>query len=201
MNIFQNVKEAVSTRDAASFYGVKVNRNGMCRCPFHNDRNPSMKIGNYFYCFGCGEKGDVITFVSKLFNLSAFDAAKKLLDDFGINHATGKNNPASASPHIQNRSAYDFQKAFTRYAEDTFLSLLEYRNHLLFFKSEYDPKTPEEMENCNPLYEEALMNLDKIEWMLDQLTFENTETQINFMNTYKGELENVKKRNNEFRTE
>ncbi len=201
MNIFQNVKEAVSTRDAASFYGVKVNRNGMCRCPFHNDRNPSMKIGNYFYCFGCGEKGDVISFVSKLFNLSPYDAAKKLSDDFGISHATGKSYPASASPHIQNRSAYDFQKAFTRYAKDTFLSLLEYRNHLLFFKSEYDPKTPEEMENCNPLYEEALMNLDKIEWMLDQLTFENMETQINFMNTYKGELENVKKRNNEFRTE
>ena len=34
MNIFTDVKEAVSVKDAASFYGIKVNRNDMCICPF-----------------------------------------------------------------------------------------------------------------------------------------------------------------------
>ena len=44
MNIFKSVKEAVSVMDAASFYGIKVNRSGLCNCPFHNDKTPSMKI-------------------------------------------------------------------------------------------------------------------------------------------------------------
>ena len=86
-------------------------------------------------------------------------------------------------------------KGYMQYEEKVLKEVTDARTRVM------SAKTPEEMENCNPLYEEALMNLDKIEWMLDQLTFENTETQINFMNTYKGELENVKKRNNELRTE
>lgn len=84
MNIFKTVKEAVSVKDAASFYGIKVNRNGMCICPFHNDRNPSMKVDHRFHCFGCQEDGDVIDFVGKLFSLKPLEAATKLADDFHI---------------------------------------------------------------------------------------------------------------------
>ena len=84
MNIFKTVKEAVSVKDAASFYGIKVNRNGMCICPFHNDRNPSMKVDHRFHCFGCQEDGDVIDFVGKLFSLKPLEAARKLADDFHI---------------------------------------------------------------------------------------------------------------------
>ena len=41
MNVFEAVKQSVTTRQAAERYGIKVNRNGMCVCPFHNDKNPS----------------------------------------------------------------------------------------------------------------------------------------------------------------
>ena len=41
MNMFQEIKDAVSAREAASFYGLKTSRNGMCCCPFHDDRHPS----------------------------------------------------------------------------------------------------------------------------------------------------------------
>ena len=50
MNVFEAVKQSVTTRQAAERYGIKVNRNGMCVCPFHNDRNPSMKVDRRFYC-------------------------------------------------------------------------------------------------------------------------------------------------------
>ena len=59
MNVFEAVKQSVTTRQAAERYGIKVNRNGMCVCPFHNDRNPSMKVDRRFYCFGCGATGDI----------------------------------------------------------------------------------------------------------------------------------------------
>ena len=66
-NVFEAVKQSVSTRDAAAFYGIEVKRNGMACCPFHDDKNPSMKLNEeYFYCFGCGATGDVIDFTAKL---------------------------------------------------------------------------------------------------------------------------------------
>jgi len=83
-NIFLAVKEAVTARQAAETYGIPVNRNGMARCPFHEDRHPSMKIDERYYCFGCHETGDVIDFTAKLFGLSLYEAAQKLAVDFHI---------------------------------------------------------------------------------------------------------------------
>ena len=53
-NVFEAVKQSVSTREAAAFYGIEVKRNGMACCPFHDDKNPSMKVDQRFHCFGCG---------------------------------------------------------------------------------------------------------------------------------------------------
>ena len=74
-NIFEAVKQSVTTRQAASFYGLKVSKNGMCRCPFHNDRKPSIKVDERFHCFGCGADGGVIDFVSRLYGISKKEAA------------------------------------------------------------------------------------------------------------------------------
>ena len=49
MNVFEAVKQSVSTRQAAEHYGIRVGRNGMCVCPFHDDKNPSMKVDRRFY--------------------------------------------------------------------------------------------------------------------------------------------------------
>ena len=85
MNIFETVKATISVRQAAEYYGLKLSRNQMVNCPFHDDRSPSMKLNeDYFYCFGCGAKGDVIDFVAKLFDLTSLQGAQKLAYDFGI---------------------------------------------------------------------------------------------------------------------
>ncbi len=52
------------------------------RCPFHNEETPSFKVdqgGNFYECFGCGEKGDAITFVQKTQGLNFPDAVRQLL--------------------------------------------------------------------------------------------------------------------------
>ena len=86
MTIYENIKAAISVKQAAEHYGLKVNRNGMACCPFHNDRHPSLKLNEeYFFCFGCGASGDVIDFTARLFGISLKDATEKLAEDFGIN--------------------------------------------------------------------------------------------------------------------
>ena len=98
MSIYKTVKAAVSTRDAAEFYGFSVNRYGKMRCPFHDDRNPSMKVDERFYCFGCQETGDMIDFVARIFHLSPYEAARKLMADFQIDPNTP---PAAEIPAIR----------------------------------------------------------------------------------------------------
>lgn len=92
--IFDTLKSRVTVPQAAAHYGVRIGRNGMCCCPFHSDKTPSMKINEtYFYCFGCHTTGDVIDFTARLLGLSPLDAARKLAADFGID----PNTPASAA--------------------------------------------------------------------------------------------------------
>ena len=84
-NLFTTVKQSVTAWQAASFYGLKPDRSGMCRCPFHNDHTPSLKLyDDHFYCFGCGTSGDVIDLAGKLLSLSPKEAADRLCRDFGI---------------------------------------------------------------------------------------------------------------------
>ena len=80
MTIYGTIKAAISVKQAAEHYGLKVNRNGMACCPFHNDRHPSLKLNeDYFFCFGCGAKGDVIDLVARLFNRAAMKQRKSWL--------------------------------------------------------------------------------------------------------------------------
>ena len=89
-SIFEAVKAAVPVREAAEKYGLEVNYGGMVRCPFHEDRTPSMKLyEDHFYCFGCGKHGDVISLVAELFAIPPYEAACKLADDFGLPSPSG----------------------------------------------------------------------------------------------------------------
>lgn len=84
MSIFKEVKEHLTARQAAEHYGLKVRGNGTACCPFHDDKHPSMKIDKNYHCFACGAGGDAIDYVSRMFGLSQYDAALKLVEDFRL---------------------------------------------------------------------------------------------------------------------
>lgn len=84
MNIFLEVKEHLTTRQVAEFYGLQVKRNGFACCPFHEEKHPSMKLDRNYHCFGCGIGGDVIDYVSRMFGLSQYEAALKLIAEFHL---------------------------------------------------------------------------------------------------------------------
>ena len=84
MNIFSEVKEHLTARQAAEYYGLKVRGNGIACCPFHDDKHPSMKIDKNYHCFACGIGGDAVDYVSRMFGLSQYHAALKLIADFAL---------------------------------------------------------------------------------------------------------------------
>lgn len=84
MNIFSEVKEYLTARQVAENYGLQVRRNGLACCPFHDDKHPSMKIDKNYHCFACGVGGDAIDYVSRMFDLSQYEAALKIVEDFRL---------------------------------------------------------------------------------------------------------------------
>ncbi len=56
-------------------------------CPFHDEKTPSFQVTparGFYYCFGCGEGGDAITFLQKMDNLSFTEAIERLADRAGV---------------------------------------------------------------------------------------------------------------------
>ncbi|CAL8975377.1 DNA primase [Propionicimonas sp. T2.31MG-18] len=56
-------------------------------CPFHDERTPSFHVTparGFFHCFGCGEGGDVISFVQKINHVSFAEAVEFLADRVGL---------------------------------------------------------------------------------------------------------------------
>ena len=99
MNLFETVKASVSVPEAARAYGLTVTCHNMTRCLFHDDRHPSLKLNpDFYYCFGCGAKGDVIDLVAGLFDLSLYEAARKIAEDFGIDPDNPPKVAALAKP-------------------------------------------------------------------------------------------------------
>ena len=171
MNLFESVKAAATVRQAAEHYGLKIGQGNMVCCPFHADRTPSMKLNeDYFYCFGCGAHGDVIDLVARLFNLSSYDAAKKLAYDFGIDP---DKPPAAAALR---KSKYPLAKAFQREELHCQRVLCDYLQLLERWKVQCAPKTPEDtIDDC---FVEACQMLDYIEDLADILTFAELEVRV-----------------------
>ena len=163
MNLFEIVKYGVSCRDAAERYGVEVNRYSMALCPFHNDRHPSLYVADdHYHCFACGEHGDVIDFVSKLFHLSLYDAAQKLAADF---HLTPDKPPSVAALHAK-RIQTEAQQL--RETEQLCFSVLsDYAHVLRDWKVQYAPQSPAEAPDER--FMEACHKLDETEYYLDIL--------------------------------
>lgn len=85
--LYRKVKEGVTARQVAEHYGFPPNTKGLCLCPFHQDKKPSLKIypnGKGFYCFACGAGGDQIKLAALYMGVSNTEAAEELAVAFQI---------------------------------------------------------------------------------------------------------------------
>ena len=185
-NVFEAVKQSVSTREAAAFYGIEVKRNGMACCPFHDDKNPSMKVDQRFHCFGCGEDGDVIDFTAKLFDLSPKEAAEKLAQDFGLIY------DSQAPP----RRRYVRQKTEAqKFREDRqrcYRVLSDYYYLLKKWEADNSPRTPE--EEPHPRFVEAIQKKTYVEYLLDLFLYESEEEQKAWIAEHTAEITHLERR-------
>ena len=83
------IKERLGVEEVISSYMKleKAGKNFKGRCPFHNEKTPSFFVSpdrGSFYCFGCGAKGDIFTFVEQFEGLDFMGSLKLLAERAGI---------------------------------------------------------------------------------------------------------------------
>jgi len=191
LSLYRKVKEIVTTRAAAKAYGIHVNRSGMACCPFHDDREPSMKVDRRFHCFGCGADGDVIDFTAMLFGLSRYHAARKLAEDFGVkigDSRRGRKARRGKERRVVKRKQEQSQlvERFEQGAQRFFRTMTDYYHLLGDWKEKYAPKDPE--EEWDPRFCEALSKRTNLAYVLDCFLEGNLEEQVDIMNEYKEEV-------------
>ena len=155
MKLYETIKAAVTARQAAESFGIGVNKHGMALCPFHDDHNPSLKLDKRYYCFACGESGDVIDFTAKYFGISLQSAAIKLARDFGIDPRP------PAQLNIPMPDAEQFRESESPCILLLAQDLQRYRR----WKREFAPDTPE--GPWDDRFVESCRNLSHTEYLLD----------------------------------
>ncbi|MCX6757658.1 MAG: DNA primase [Candidatus Nomurabacteria bacterium] len=131
----QKIKERLSIEDLVSSY-IKLERAGAnlkARCPFHSEKSASFFIsperGGY-YCFGCGAKGDIFTFVQEFEGLDFRGALKLLSEKAGI--PLESYSPQDQKNQSEKERLYDVMEEATKFFEK---NLKENKNVEEYLKS------------------------------------------------------------------
>jgi len=189
MNIFEEVKAAVDINTAAENYGLNVRKN-TALCPFHNEKTGSLKLyHDHFYCFGCGEHGDVIKLTGKLLGLSPIDSARRLAADFNVLiHDDFK-------PKGQARNKASPQKIVTYKEQENraYRLLADYCKYLEDCRIRYTPHTPE--ERPHPLFVNALCELEMFRYYRDLFIYGDFEERKAFIEEQSALLDRISRIN------
>lgn len=116
----------------------KAGRNYKALCPFHSEKTPSFTVNQekqLFYCFGCGEGGNVFNFVMKIENLTFPEALKKLalrvglhIDEKQVGAITAQDKEKIELKKIMEEANYFFQKYLNSSSGKEALEYLKLRN-------------------------------------------------------------------------
>jgi DNA primase len=128
-NFAQTVKQQADIVKIVGDY-VKLRKTGAQNytglCPFHKEKTGSFSVNaahNYFYCFGCHEKGDVFTFVMKLETITFPEAVRAVAAKCGIALPKREfNSPEEARDAGLRRHLIDLHEAATQYFEQSLKS-------------------------------------------------------------------------------
>ena len=108
--------ELVSARTALRKVGGRYSG----RCPFHEERTPSFSVNaadKLYYCFGCGARGDVITFVRETEQLEFNEAVEWLAERFGVKIEHEESSPQAERERERRERLHELLELATRFYE------------------------------------------------------------------------------------
>jgi len=166
MNIADEIKRRVTTRQVCETYGIPVNSSGFACCVAHAEKTPSMKVydgDRGFHCFGCGVGGDVIDFTRILFNISFLEAIQKLNDDFSLGicptkELSDREKIAIACENFERKKELEKRnKEVARLEAEYWKAFEEWKQYDEDLR-QYEPKSPE--DEINEKWVVAIKNIN-----------------------------------------
>jgi DNA primase catalytic core len=119
----EQIKERLNIEEIVGSYVKleKAGKNMKAKCPFHNEKTPSFYVspdrGSY-YCFGCGAKGDIFSFVEQFEGLDFMGALKLLGDRAGVDITQGRGQgPAYAEAKSEKERLFAVMEEATKFFE------------------------------------------------------------------------------------
>lgn len=117
------ISEILNTVNIADFISQYVQlkqtgKNYVGLCPFHSEKTPSFSVSpdkNLFYCFGCGEGGNIFTFLMKYENLTFPEAVKTIAKHYGIRIPEEHSSPAMRARENEREEILRLNKAAAVY--------------------------------------------------------------------------------------
>ena len=164
----EEIKQRLTMREVAEYYGFQINHTKCIRCPFHaGDRQASLHIypeSGGFHCFGCGAHGSVIDFVMRLFDLNFRQAVLRINADFQLGLTESKSDRVARSAALESRREEQRRKA---QAESNFWFMTNEFYYWKEIRDTFQPTWQEDIVFFHPLYAEAVKRLPYIEYWLD----------------------------------
>jgi len=195
LDVFKVVKQNVTARQAAELYGLQVKHNGMACCPFHDDKTPSMKLDERYYCFGCHASGDAIDLVAGLFQISKLEAAKQIAEDFHIEYDRRSKDSRRKPMTTEQKRELEMrqkQKEFRTWRSKA-LSDLNGDYRLLTERAEAFAPIERDVP-FSPRFVQAIKDKDTVHFYIDLLENAQKDVQIDIYLSEKGTIEKLHRR-------
>ncbi len=131
----QEIKDKLSINEVVGQYITlrRAGRNFVAQCPFHKERTPSFHVsperGSYM-CFGCGEKGDIFSFVQKIDGVDFPTALKQLAKQAGVELKQRQFNPHREEDKNKEERLYQVCEAATSFFESTLKARKDIQDYL-----------------------------------------------------------------------
>lgn len=169
----REIKERLTTLQVVEHYGFTPDYRGFICCPFHEEKSPSMKVydgDKGFYCFGCHESGDLLSFVQKYFGLDFKGTIAKLNDDFylGLPISGGmslRQKYEFQAADLARRAALEQKKSEENAVKSRYYEVLAEYRRLEEQAEQYCPKSLD--EDFHPLFIEAMQKKGLVAELLD----------------------------------
>jgi DNA primase len=160
------IKSAVTVPMALNMYGYGSDRTRI-PCPIHNGKDANFSIrDDHWHCFVCGEGGDVITLVMKLFNLPFRAACERLNADFRL--GIDLSAPVDTDALRRHRAAQERKKRAQEERDAEYRKMTdEYRR---LWRAQMD-ESPASWDEMSADFLEGLRRLDWLEWWFEENSF------------------------------
>ncbi len=186
-DIFLTVKQSLDIITVAKDMGVVVNRHNKALSPFTNEKTPSFQLypdTQSFYCFSTNQGGTVIDLVMKVHNTSALEAVKFLIDRYRLDVDISSGFDKSRYEEMQTQ--IELKASMKKYKDTTLNELSKCLRIYHNWQRDFAPHNSFDVPN--QCFFIALQELDKVEYLYNELNLCEDKQIIDFFNKFNQEV-------------